>query len=310
MEILLLMLGLLGLWIGTEVTVHGAMRITNYFGWSQLFVGMTILAFGTDLPELVVAIRGSINSVMGMDSSGFIAGNAIGSCVAQIGIVAGIIAIFSTIRLGNYEIPHLVMHLGGSLLIMFLAILGGYLGRVEGIVMLLFFVLYLFLLFGQQEKAPPVRRGVNIWIQLMIVAAGLGLVTFSADLVLNKAMILSNRLGLTQTFIGAIMIGLGTSLPELGISLNAALKKNSGLSLGNLVGSNIFDSLVPMGVAACISPLAIPSTVIWFDVPFLAVVTAVFLIFLSTRSKLGRLEGVVLAVLYLTYVAVSFFVGK
>ena len=312
MDVLLLALGLLAFWIGTEVTVHSAIRISDYFGWSQVFVGMTILAFGTDLPELVVAIRGSINNLQGVESSGLIVGNAIGSSVAQLGIVAGTIAIFSAIRLGDYHLPVLTIQLGGSVLILFLAIAGGTVNRLEGAVLLVFFLLYLWLLFdrhmnGDKREEKPIR---HVWPQFVVVVAGLGLVVFAADLVLTRALVLSEQMGIRQSFFGAVIIGLGTSLPELGISLNAAWKKRSGLSLGNLVGSNIFDCLVPVGVAACISPLAVDATMVWFDTPFLAFLTAVFLLCLYFRSKLGRREGIILVVLYLVFVGIQFYLAN
>lgn len=305
MDLLLLVLGLIGLWIGTEVSVRGAIRITEYLGWSPLFVGMTLLAFGTDLPELVVAIRGSINNLQGIESSGFIVGNAIGSCVAQIGIVAGIIGIFSTIPLGKNKLPQLSMQLGGSILIMYVAILGGSVNRLEGLAMLLFFGLYLFLLFDQQSSTKAAEKKINVWIQFLIVATGMGLVIFSADMVLSKALVISDRFAVRQSLVGAIVVGLGTSLPELGISLNAALKKKPGLSLGNLVGSNIFDCLVPIGCAAVIAPLNVESPLIWFDTPFLAILTTTFLLLLFTRKELVLREGIVLVVFYLVYVGGS-----
>ena len=126
---------------------------------------------------------------------------------------------------------------------------------------------------------------------------------FTSELVVHNGIKLAERLGVSQSFIGIVLIGLGTSLPELAVSLNAAIKGASGLSVGNIIGSNIFDMLMPIGIGAIISPIAVDLNLIKFDLPFLFVLSALVLFFFRKKKGLQKKEAISLVIIYLLYVA-------
>lgn len=292
------------------MVVNNATLIARKFDVSDLFIGLTILAFGTDLPELLVSIRGSINNLQGTESSGVIVGNAIGSSVTQISLVLGITAWIRYLNVGKRQTLTLTIELLGSCVLLFLVGLDGHISRVEGSVLLIAFVIYLFASFRESRngsKTQTEQSSRPIWQALLILALGLLIVISGAEVTVQSAIDLSKAWGVKQSFVGAVIIGLGTSLPELAISMQSIAQKNIHLSIGNIIGSNIFDLLVPIGVGATISTLRFGADNLWFDLPFLFVITAIILWFLSRKRGLQHWEGIAMVGMYLVYVAVKFF---
>lgn len=311
-DLIVLMVGLYGLWAGSRLVVGNAVELARHFNVSDIFIGMTLLAFGTDLPELMVSIDGSIHNLKGVESSGVIIGNAIGSCIAQISIILGITAIFHYLAVGRRQLLHLTIELGGSAVLLFLLGYDGQLSRIDGGIMMTAFVVYLVTSFYQRggaEKSVEGKAPKSPWSSAGLIAAGLLIVIFSSELTVDKALTLSQTWGIRQSFIGAVLIGLGTSLPELAISIGAIREGNSGLSLGNIMGSNIFDLLVPASVGALISELRFDERILWGDLPFLMIITIAVLWFLKRKRGLQRNEGVGLIVLYLAYVTVKLWIS-
>ncbi len=309
-EIVLLCLGLFGLWASTELAIQGALRISEYFGLSQMFIGLTILAFGTDLPELVVSVSGAIRNLYGIESSGVIVGNAVGSSLCQISIVLGTAAICHQLTVQRRQIGGLSFGLLGSCVLLFLVGLPGFVWRPGGIVLVSVFIGYLVVLYrrerdGRESERVTDRKQGPIWRGWIFVVVGLAVLIFSSELVVQKALQIVERFDIRQSFVGAVIVAFGTSLPELALTVTAALKNKPGLSLGNIVGSNVFDCLIPVGVAACIAPLEFDRTILRFDLPYLFVVSGVFTWFLCRRAKLHRHEGAWLCVLYFVYVALK-----
>ena len=276
-----LVFGLGALWLGTELVIRGALAIANYFNLSQVFIGLTILAIGSDLPELIVAIEASVLQLQGEEVSGLIVGNAIGSSLNQITMVLGIGGLVGYLTLSRKAIKQNGLVLMGVLLLLFLVCYDGVITKVEGISLLVVYaVFYLLLLYG--EKVPQrVKKELpkKIWQHLVQLLGGIALVIVASGIVVKSAISLAEIWGVSKSFIAIVFIALGTSLPELALTISAAVKKAPGLSVGNVIGSNIFDLLVPVGIGATISEIQIEPNLLWRDLPILFLITVLALTF-------------------------------
>lgn len=305
----LLILGLLGLWGGTLLTVRGAVDLSARHGLSPGFVGLTVLAIGTDLPELLVSLSGSVQQLQGVDASGVIVGNAVGSAIAQGTLVLGVAGLVGYLSVA----PRMVRRDGLTLLLVIAltAALGldGRVGRVEGAVLLIVYLIYLVALIqsengtgGEPTKPPKGRLPAPF-----LISVGLVTVILSAHVVVTEGVALAEAWGISQTVLGVLVIGAGTSLPELALSVGAAREGHASLSVGNVIGSNIFDLLVPVGLAGAISPVAVAPLTVWLDLPAVALATGALLLFLTRRRGLQRREAAALVVLYAGYATLRIF---
>lgn len=307
-EFVFIILGLAGLWLGTELVINSALNITKFYELSEIFVGVTILAIGTDLPEIVVAIEASLHSVIQhVDTSGIIIGNAIGSCFSQIGLVLGIAGLINYLTLTKRHFYRDGIMLIGSLLLVILLGFDGKITRVDGVVLLGIYIIYYFTLFHQEGVGKKIKKkfGKNMMKEILYLVLGIFIVIFTSELVVENSLIFAEKLGIRQSFVGIILIGLGTSLPELAISINAARKKAFELSVGNLLGSNIFDMLIPVGMGATISELNIEKKLIRFDLPFLMLLSLVVLFFFYKKKGLQKIEAVILISTFVLYAALK-----
>lgn len=308
MDFLQLIVGLTILWLGTDLAIGGATSIARHLKLSEFVIGVAILSIGSDLPELTIAIDAGIRSLHGEDMSGVVIGSAVGSSLGQIGLVLGLVGL-----IGVLTVPRqIVLRHGGVMLgsVIVLAMLGfdGTITRVEGIALMAVYAIYVVLLLTDRRSyesvdddqiAEPMAKAVPM------VVIGMVAVVFGAELTVRSVVELAYMLQIDQTVIAVIVVGIGTSLPELSISVSAILKKRSKLSVGNLIGSNIFDTLVPVGAAAAISELTFASNMLRFDLPFLFLLSAVALFSFARKRGLRRKEALVLLALYIAYVTIT-----
>jgi cation:H+ antiporter len=307
MDFLILIGGIAGLWLGTELTIGGAMAIARRHQLSEFFVGLVILSIGSDLPELAVAVDAGLKGLLGQDASGVVVGTSIGSSVAQIGFVLGLAGMISYLTLPRgFVFRHGTVLLGATLLL-FAVAFDGQISRMDGLILVGAYGAYVLALMNganvpDQQPRSLARGGFKSWLALV---AGLAVVIGSSEITVSTVVRIAHELDISEAVISVLIIGLGTSLPELSISISAILKKRTGLSVGNIIGSNILDTLLPIGVAAVISSLTFDRQLLFFDLPFLFVLTAVVLAFFITRRGIERPEAIVVLGLYAAYVAVK-----
>jgi cation:H+ antiporter len=303
LDVILLLLGLVGLWGGTLLTVRGAVDLSERRGLSKGFIGLTILAMGTDLPELLVSVSGSVQQLQGIEASGVIVGNAVGSAIAQGTLVLGVAGL-----IGYLSVAPRMVRRDGLTLLLAIALTGalawdGRVGRFEGTALVLAYLIYLAALVQAEspggDGSEPHRKGR--FSPLFLIAVGLVTVILSAHVVVTEAVELADAWGVSQTVLGALIIGAGTSLPELALSVGAAKQGHASLSVGNVIGSNIFDLLIPVGLAAVIYPLTIAQGSLSLDLPALALATLALLFFLLRRRGIQKPEALALVVLYVGY---------
>jgi len=307
MDFILLAAGIAGLWLGTELTVGGALAIARRHQLSEFFVGLVILSIGSDLPEIAVAVDAGLKGLLGNDTSGVVVGTSIGSVIAQIGFVLGLAGMISMLTLPRtFVLKHGAVLLGATVLL-FLMALDGTVTRIEGTILVAAYIAYVIALMNgenvpDEEPGQLAGGGFRSWILLVV---GLGAIIWSSEITVSSVVNIAHTFSISEALISVLIIGVGTSLPELSISISAILKKKPQMTVGNIIGSNILDTLLPIGIAAMISRVSFEQHFVYFDLPFILVLTLVVLGFFYTRRGVTRPEAIVILSLYFSYVAVK-----
>ena len=307
MDIVLLILGLAGLWLGTELTIHGSVSIAKRYGVSEFIIGLVILSIGSDLPELSIAIDAGLKNLAGGNYSDVVVGSALGSSLGQIGFVLGFVGLLSYLTLPRQIVYRHGATLLGSLAMVALFGWDGAVTSTEGVALLVFYAIYLVALLNEVSAVTAVEEDgqLPLFRSLLYLAVGLAIVVGSAEVTVSSAVGVARTLGLSETVVAVILIGLGSSLPELTISVAAVAKGHHRLSVGNLIGSNVFDTLVPIGAAAVIAPLSFDQGLLRFEVPYLFVVTTLVMFFFLYKRGIQRWEAAVVLALYCAYVLIK-----
>lgn len=289
--------------------VENAITVARHHRVSDFFIGVVVLAVGSDLPELVVSVDAALRQLSGQETDNLIIGNAIGSCFGQLGLVIGLAGLIGRLSLPREQ---LIRH-GGFLLaatvLLFVVGLDGQVSRLEGLLLVLSFAGYIYLVIHDEGlitgarslEADEEREGGRIagnWIRLLI---GLSAVVLSAELIVQSALTLAASWGVDQSFIGIAIIGVGTSLPEVVIAIAAVIRRRAGLSIGNLLGSNILDTLLPIGLAALLVDVSFPRSILTFDLPMLMGLTLLVLAFLYPKGGVRWPQAAVVLAAYTSY---------
>lgn len=301
-------MGIAGLWLGSEVLIRGATAITDRYSLSDAAFGMLVLAIGTDLPEIFVAVDASLRSLQnGADFSGIVIGSALGSSIGQFAMVFGIGGFFGYQAMRRRYFARNATFLLGSIVALAVFAYDGKVSRVEGGLLAAFYAAYLYILISRGGQSPDAVQKTSAgstplkaWFRL---AGGFVLLLLAAEVTVASAIGFARVVGLSDIAVSAIVIGMGSSLPELSVSIAALVRKRSRLSAGNLVGSNVLDTLLVPGIAAAISPLAVSADVLIVDLPVLFLVTALVLAFLYvSRRGVQKPEALTLLAIYIGYV--------
>lgn len=303
-SVTLIILSLFALYIGAGWLVKGSTEIALKANISNLVIGLTIVAFGTSAPELVVSINASLSG-QGDISIGNIVGSNIFNIAAILGISAAIYPMQAKRQLTRIDIPILIV--ASILLTVFLW--DGNLSRLEGILFLVGIISYtLFSLYYSrkyekkvEEKIGELEKQPDPWyIDLLYIVGGLVVLIFASQMLVDNSVSIARNVGLSETVIGLTLVAAGTSLPELATSIVAALKKNTDIALGNIVGSNLFNILAIAGTTATIHPIA-GSSINYSDLLVMLALTLLLLPLARSGMKISRVEGWVLVVSYLVY---------
>lgn len=307
-DFLLLVLGMAGLWLGSETLIRGAMSLADRYRLSDAMFGMLVLAIGTDLPELFVAFDASFRSLAGEDLSGIVIGSALGSTIGQFALVFGVAGFIGYKPMKRkFLLRNSVFLIGGALTLLVFS-LDGTITRTEGLLLCAYYAAYLWVIIVRRAKAPESEDTdghIADWKAWPILAIGFVLLLFAAELTVESAASFARLMGMSNIAVSAIVIGMGSSLPELSVSFVALLRGRGGLSVGNLVGSNVLDTLLVPGIAAAISPLFVPVEMLWVDLPVLIFVTILVLGFLYvSRRGIRAIEASIFLTIYITYAVV------
>jgi cation:H+ antiporter len=309
LDLVLFSVGLAGLYFGAEWLVGGAARLAAGIGVSSLVVGLTLVSFGTSAPELLVS---SLASYRG---SGTLAiGNVLGSNVANIALILGLSALIYPIRVrGELIARHIPIMIATAALV---PILGwsGAISRGEGVLLLGLFAVYLgYMGFTAQRESASVlalldRRGhpkrsrKALLRDAGTVGTGLIVLAFGAQLLVSSAIDIATVLGVPEVVIGLTLVAFGTSLPELAASISASRRGESQIVIGNIVGSNIFNVTMILGVAAIVRPLPVSSTMLRIEAPIVIGLSLALLPVVYSGRRVDRWEGGVLFASYVGFI--------
>lgn len=314
LEYFLFIIGFIFLVKGADLLVDGSAALAKKFGVSSLIIGLTIVAFGTSAPELIVNIIAALKG-----ASDIALGNIIGSNVVNILIGLGLAGIIAQIRVKHTltwrEIPFAIL---SCLVLLVLSnkylILGKplfTLQKVDGIILLLFFSIFLYYLYystklerNQDSNSSDIKTLSNLKMTTYIILGFAGLF-YGGELVVKNAVQIAQALGVSDFLISATIIAVGTSLPELVTSIVAMFKKDADLAVGTIVGSNIFNVFFILGITALISPINVPQF-INFDLIMLLITTVLLFtfMFIGQKHRLERWQGICFVLMYIFYIYV------
>ena len=313
-QLLLLVLGFVMLVKGADLFVDGASGVATKFGIPQLVIGLTIVAMGTSAPEAAVSITAAFAG-----NADITIGNIVGSNILNILIILGISSLVYPLAVQKSTLTVDIPVVLFATAVLYLLGFDGKISRVDGIIMLVVFIAYLAYLFGvakkeksaiDREKAGEITvnsqsdevaaKDISLLKAILFTLIGLVLVVGGSNFVVNSATAIAKALGLSQRFIGLTIVALGTSLPELFTSVTAAMKKNSDIAIGNIVGSNIFNILFIVGLSGVVIPVPFAQA-FRFDTIISGIAAAALLAFCLPKKKLPRFAGVIMLVCYAIY---------
>ena len=308
MEYIILIVTLVGIVFGADLLVAGAVSVARRYKVSDFVIGAAIVGIGTSVPELVVSFFGALKG-----NADVAIGNVVGSNIFNVLGILGITAICFPIAIDKknmtFEIPFCI---GISILLTLLALnfFDGTLAvisRVDGIILLLLFAGYMWYSFTRDKKNGlteasedmPTEKPTPLWLAIVKVVVGLGVLIVSCDMFVDDAVSIAKSWGVSDAIISLTLVACGTSLPELAASVVAACKKNTQLALGNIVGSNIFNILLILGLSSQVMPLVSADiTIVDYAVMIAA---AAFPLLFGFRGKIGRVGGALMVIAFAVY---------
>lgn len=304
MEYVILILSLAGIVFGADFLVAGAVSIARKYRVSNFVIGAAIVGVGTSMPELVVSFLGAVNG-----NADVAIGNVVGSNIFNIMGILGLTAILFPVAIERknlkFEIP-LCIGVSGILTLLALNFFNGTpasISRLDGILLLSLFALFMWYSFARDRKqVTPTEEVVeqgSLWMAITKVVGGLTLLIISCDLFVDNAVAIAKSFGVNDAFISLTLIACGTSLPELAASIVAAVKRNTDMALGNIIGSNIFNITLILGLSSQVMPLT-SSGITHIDYTVM-IVAAVATLVIGLRGGVNRLSGAVLVAGFVLY---------
>jgi cation:H+ antiporter len=299
--------GILILALGGDILVRGATTVARSLQLSRLLIGVTLVSFGTSLPELVTSVRAAL-----LDSPGIAVGNVVGSNTANMLLVLGAAALIYPI-----VTPPNTLRRDGVMLVLATAVciavvIIGRLDRPIGAALVGLLFVYLLYRYMQERRTPQPRdeaeagdagkKPANLWTGLALTGVGIAMVIIGARWLVDSSIELARQYNVSETIIGLTIVAIGTSLPELITSVVAAIRRESGIALGNVLGSNIQNIFGILGVTAVVKPIEVPAEIMNFDIWVMTGATVAMLIFAVTDRRFSRPEGFACLLAFAAYI--------
>lgn len=305
MEYIILIVALVGIVFGADFLVAGSVSVARKFKVSDFVIGAAIVGVGTSMPELVVSFIGALNG-----NADVAIGNVVGSNIFNVLGILGVTAIFFPVAIDRknmkFEIP---LCIAVSILLAVLALnffsgTPASISRIDGLVLLAFFAGFMWYSFARDrklasQKTEVVEEKTPLWVAVLKIVGGLALLINSCDFFVDNAVLVAKSFGVNDAFISLTLIACGTSLPELAASIAAAIKKNTDMALGNIVGSSIFNITLILGLSSQVMPLTSSGITI---VDYLVVIAVAVIPFLfGFVGKVGRIGGILIFICFISY---------
>lgn len=300
MEYILLIVGFVLLIKGADLFVDGASSVAAKLKVPSLIIGLTVVSLGTSMPEAAVSISASLSGDNGI-SLGNVIGSNIFNLLMVVGVSSAILPIVTDRDILKRDVPINI----GITVLLGIMLFDGNLSRVDALILLLILAAYMFLLIRSalKNRVEAEETKVLSWVKsILFVIIGVAAIIGGGQLVVNSAKTIAMALGMSETLVGLTVVAIGTSLPELVTSTVAAKKGNSGIAMGNVIGSNIFNILFILGMAGIIKPMTADAA-FFIDTGILLAASALMLLFAYTKRKTNRVEGIISVLLYIAYTA-------
>ena len=307
-DILFFLAGLLILYFGADWLVKGASRLAITLNVQPVIVGLTVVAFGTSLPEFVVSFIGAMRELPDIAL-----GNIVGSNIVNIGFIIGLSAIIFPLsvymKLLKFEVPFMIF----AAFLLFIFSINGTVSRMDSILFAVIFSGYIAYTIRAAKKETPdvageyrefLRVRDSIKKDIVLIIAGLAVLIAGAEILLISAVSIARAMGISELIIGMTIVAVGTSLPELATSAVAAFKREADISIGNIVCSNIFNILFILGVTGIIRPVSVHPEAWRLHMPVMIFFSLLLFIFMKTGNVISRAEGAVMVLLYIGYLMI------
>ncbi|MBQ7836848.1 MAG: calcium/sodium antiporter [Clostridia bacterium] len=301
-NILLLLVGFVLLIKGADFFVDGSSSVAKLLGVPAVVIGLTVVAMGTSAPEAAVSITAGISG-----SNEIAISNVVGSNIFNMLVVVGVCAAIKPFEMDRDIMKRdFPVNLAASAVLLIMILIGRKLDRIDSVIILVLMAAYLVWVVGaalkNRETTGEDVKKMSPLLSIVCIVGGLAAIIFGGNLVVENAKSIAYELGWSETFIGLTIIAIGTSLPELVTSIVAARKGESGLALGNVVGSNIFNIMFILGLSGTLAPIAVDAAGI-INCIILFVMTLVMLIWCALSKKLNRVSGIIWVLGYVAYTA-------
>lgn len=309
----ILFLAIILLWLGAEMITRSSRSIAKSLALSEGFIGLTIVALGSSFPEITMSLTGAIAKLSGQsDPSSIVLGNILGSSINQLTLVVSITGLLTVMNFRKNKIFSDSIFAVIAITVFYLMAQDGLVSRAEGLLCLLFYVLYILYLsrrnfieqLTSKIKRKILRKKIK-WLNLLTLFLGLLVIGKASSVVLAKGILLSSQLGVSEATVGILILGFGSSLPELVISISAAIRGAMSLSVNNLIGSSVVNVFLAMGSGAFISSWNVERRLVQFDIPYLLFCVIIVVLFILTKNKLQRNESFLIMSLYFIYLSLK-----
>ena len=300
--ILYLIFGSAMLFYGADFMVRGGSQVAKRFGLSPIVIGLTVVAFGTSLPELVVSIAAAVEG-----SSPIAIGNVVGSNIANVGLVLGLSSLILPLKINLGQIKKdLIIYLAVCLLFTTFCV-DGSVTRLEGLILFLCVIMYTLYSFStsSNKNNPEESHSENIpnsLVSYALIISGIALLSFGANLFVTGAIDIARYFGITEIVIGMTIVALGTSLPELATSIIASFRKEHAISIGNIIGSNLFNLLSVIGIASLVTPIESPKEILFFEIPYMIFYGIILFPIGMMKQPIHRITSILLLLGYVLFI--------